>query len=508
MLSKNTRRIAKNTAMLYIRMLLIMAVTLYTSRVILHVLGVEDYGIYNVVGGVVAMLGFLNASLGGASSRFITFALGKEKPEEVKEVFSTVLCIHFILAGIVVLLGETVGLWFVYHKLVIPTERMTAVLWVYHCAILTTVVSIISVPYNALIIAHERMSAFAYISVVEVGLKLLIVWLLVYLPGDKLIIYAVLYLLVQVVVRIIYSYYCSRRFVECRTILIWNRRLVSEIAVYAGWTVNGNFAVIGYTQGINILLNLFFGPIINAARAIAVQVQVAIMTFVQNFQTAIRPQIIKSYAVSDLLYMHTLIIAASKYGFFLMLLLAFPILLYTPVILKIWLGIVPEYTVVFVRIMLLTGLLTPLSGALINAIHATGDIRKFQIYEGTALLMVIPIAYALLKWKHISPEAVMLVYFFVELFTQGIRVWIVLPKIGMSYSFYLYKVVIPILMLLPFLFIPVLFVPVPEKFGFGQLLLYTVGGAFYVAVCIVMLGLTSVERKKIWCFVKGKIINN
>lgn len=502
--SENTRRIAKNTTMLYIRMLLIMTVTLYTSRVILKALGVEDYGIYNVVGGVVAMLGFLNGSLSGAGSRFITFALGKGDPREVKKVFSTVLCIHFILAGIIVLLGETVGLWFVCYKLVIPPERMTAALWVYHCSILTTVVTILSVPYNALIIAHERMNVFAYISVIEAILRLVIVWFLIYVSWDKLIIYAVLYFLTQVIIRLIYGYYCSSRFAESNTALKWDSILVKEIAVYAGWTLNGNLAVIGYTQGINILLNLFFGPVVNAARGIAVQVQAAVMIFVQNFQTAVNPQIVKSYATSELAYMHSLVIAASKYGFFLMLLLVFPILLYVNAVLKLWLGIVPEYTVSFVRIMLLTGLLMPLSGALICAIHATGNLRKFQIYEGTILLTIIPIAYVLLKWKHISPEAVMLIYFFVELFAQAIRVWIVLPQISLSYKIYFNKVVLPVFLLTPFLVVPILFFSVPEEMSFYKLLIYSGGSVLYAIVCIVIFGLNTIERRMIYAYVKKR----
>lgn len=235
--------------MLYIRMLIIMAVTLYTSRVILRTLGVEDYGIFNVVGGVIAMLSFLMNSLGAAGSRFITYALGKGDREELKRVFSSVLCIHFVLAIVIVLVGETVGLWFVCNKLVIPAGRMTAALWVYHCSIITAVIAIISVPYNAAIIAHERMNAFAYISILECVLKLAIVWLLLYISGDKLIIYSVLLLIVQGCVRFIYGFYCSKHFEETRVKLRWETDRVKNISSYAGWTMNGYLAIIGYTQG-------------------------------------------------------------------------------------------------------------------------------------------------------------------------------------------------------------------------------------------------------------------
>lgn len=502
--SENTKRIAKNTAMLYVRMLLLMGVTFYTSRIVLNVLGIEDYGIYNVVGGVVAMLGFLNGSLGGASSRFITFVLGKGDKKELQDIFSTVLCVHFLLAGIIVLVGETVGLWFVCHKLVIPAERMSIALWVYHCSILTTAVSIISVPYNSLIIAYEKMEAFAWISIVEAVLKLVIAWLLLYIPCDKLMIYAVLYFVVQVIIRLAYGRYCSTHFTDVKSRLKWNASLVKQIASYAGWTVNGNLAVMGYTQGINILLNLFFGPMVNAARGVAVQVQAAVMTFVQNFQMAVQPQIVKSYATDNLTYMHKLIVISSKYGTFLLLLLAFPIMLGINAILKIWLGVVPDHTANFVCIMLFVGLTEPLARTLVNAIHATGDIRNFQIYEGTALLSVVPIAYVLLKFFYITPEQVMWVHFAVAVLTQGIRIWIVLPKVGMKYSVYLRQAILPLLLPLLCLLVPLNLFSVPENCSFGMLALYALCGVIYMAVCIFFLGTTKAERWLVTDFIKRK----
>lgn len=503
--TEKKQRIVHNTLMLYVRMLLIMTVTLYTSRIILNTLGVEDFGIYNVVSGVIVMLSFIYSSLGGTGARFIAFSLGKEDFEEVKQIFATLLCIHFILAGIIILIGETIGLWFVMNKLVIPETRKTAVLWVYHCSILTTVVSIISVPYNSLIIAHERMRAFAYISVIEVILKLAIVWLLLYIPYDKLIVYSVLYLVIQIIIRMIYNNYCFTHFQESKTSFIWNPRLIKTISAYAGWTMNGNLAVMGYTQGLNILLNMFFGPIVNAARAIAVQVQAAVMTFVQNFQMAINPQLVKSYAILDMQYMHTLIILLSKYGFFLMLVLAFPFFLLTHSILKIWLGTVPEHTANFIYIMLLIGLFSPLGGALTNAIHATGNIKKFQIYEGTSLLMVVPLAYVLLKLFHISPEGVMIVYLGIEIFTLGIRIWIVLPRIAMPYSVYFHKVILPIIIILPFCIFPVLLLSIPKVLSLGKLILYAILGVIYISIFIYTIGINSSERKMIHNFILIKI---
>lgn len=501
----NKQLIVRNTLMLYVRMLLIVLVTLYTSRVILNTLGIEDYGIYNVVSGVIVMLGFLNSSLAGAGSRFIAFTLAKGDLEELKKIFAALLCAHLILAIVVIIVGETVGLWFVIHKLVIPAERLNAALVVYHCSILTTVIAIISIPYNSLIIAHERMNAFAYISVIEVVLKLIIVLLLIYIPYDKLIVYSILYLIVQIIIRFIYNGYCFINFSESKVSLTWYPNSLKEIMSFAGWTINGDLAVIGYTQGINILLNIFFGPVVNTARAIAVQVQAVVMTLVQNFQMAINPQIVKSYATADIQYMHTLIIASSKYGFFLMLILAFPIFLLINSILKIWLGTVPEHTVNFVYIMLLVGLLSPLGGALINAIHATGNIKKFQIYEGVSLLTILPLAYVLLKIFHISSEGVMFVYLGVQIFAQAIRIWIVLPQISMMYSTYFNRVVLPVFLLLPFFVFPLFLFSLPNNISLIMLIIYALGAVLYAIICITALGMNAMERRVLYNVIRKKL---
>lgn len=501
--SQNNKRIAKNTLMLYIRMFFIMAVSLYTSRVILNTLGVEDYGIYNVVGGVITMLSFVNSSLSGAGARFITYSLGQGNEEEQKQVFSTVLLIHYILAIFIIIIAETVGLWFVSNKLVIPENRMVASMWVYQCSIITSVISIISAPFNSLIIAYEKMSAFAYITILEVILKLVIVFLLVYIPFDKLIIYAILLMLVQVIIRLTYTAYCKKNFIETGAKIRFYPKLLKQIASYACWTLNGNLAIVANTQGINILLNLFFGPAVNAARGIAVQVQSAIMTFVNNFQTAVNPQIIKSYAAHELQYMHTLILQSTKFGFFLVLLIAFPVIFCIKPILQIWLGIVPEHTDSFVIIMLVIGLITPMRVALINAIHATGDIKKFQMYEGTALLLTLPIAYTLLKFLNITPEMVMFTYLGVEIFTQLIRIWIVLPKINMQYSYYFSNVFKPVFSILPFVVIPFfLFRPIPSSAQLSSVLAHLLTTFIYILCCIFLIGLNKKEKQFIIKFLK------
>lgn len=446
--STNNKRIAKNTLLLYFRMLFMMVVSLYTSRVILNTLGVVDYGINNVVGGVIAMLGFLTGSLGAASSRYITYDLGKGDMAVMKRTFGNILSIHFILAGIVLVVGETLGLWFMSTQLQIPSERMTAAMWVYQFSIFSSILAVISVPYNATIIAHEKMSAFAYISIVDAVLKLLIVYLLLVIPYDKLIVYAILFFCIQTFDRIVYGVYCSRHFEETRTRPSYDGKLFREIFAFAGWTMNGNLAVIGYTQGLNILLNMFFGPAINAARGIAVQVQGVCQQFCSNFQMALNPQLTKSYAQGDLKDMHRLLVKSSKFSFYILFFIVLPLMLEAGFVLKVWLGIVPEHTVTFLRLILIVGLLYTLSNPILVSVHATGKLKRFQIIEGSMLLSIVPIAYILLKFFGIRPEYVFVVHIIVELFTQYARLRIVLPMISMQLSDYVKNVINPILKVL------------------------------------------------------------
>lgn len=444
--SANNNRIAKNTLLLYIRMFFMLVINLYTSRVILKTLGVTDYGINNVVGGVITMLGFLTSSLGGASSRYITYNLGKGDMAVMKKTFGNILSIHFILAAIVLVIGETLGLWFMSTQLQIPLERETAALWVYQFSIFSSVLAVISVPYNATIIAHEKMSAFAYISIADAILKLLIVYLLVIIPYDKLIIYAILYFCIQAFDRIVYGVYCSRHFAETHTRLRYDGNLFREIFAFAGWTMNGDLAVIGYTQGLNILLNIFFGPAVNAARGIAVQVQGVCQQFCSNFQMALNPQLTKSYAQGNLDNMHRLLVKSSKFSFYILFFIVLPLVFKTEFILKLWLGIVPEHTATFLRLILIVGLLYTLSNPIIVSVHATGKLKKFQLIEGTMLLTIVPIAYILLKFFGIRPEYVFVVHIAVELCTQYARMRIVLPMINMKLKDYFRSVIKPILL--------------------------------------------------------------
>lgn len=443
--TENSQRIAKNTLLLYFRTFIVLLISLYTSRVILRTLGVEDFGIYNVVAGAIAMLGYLTGSLSAASSRYITYDLGKGDMYQMKTTFGNILSIHFMMAGIILLIAETVGLWFVSTQLNIPTERQYAAMWVYQFAILSSVMGLIAVPYNSAIIAHEKMSAFAYISIIDVVLKLAIASVLPLIPYDRLIVYSFLYLCIQLFDRIIYGVYCTRHFEETRARIAYNAKLFKEIFIFAGWTFNGSLAVMGYTQGLNILLNIFFGPIVNAARGIAIQVQSACQQFCSNFQMALNPQLTKSYAQGDLDYMHKLLIKSSKFSFYILFFVILPLMFEAKFVLHIWLGIIPEHTINFLRLILIIGLLYTLSNPIIVSVHATGKLKKFQLIEGTMLLFIVPIAYILLKFFHIPPEGVFMVHITIELITQYARLRIVLPMIGLKLSVYIKQVVLPIL---------------------------------------------------------------
>lgn len=343
----NNKRIAKNTLLLYVRMFFMMAISLFTSRVILQTLGVTDYGINNVVGGLVAMFSLFSNTLTGAISRFITYELGKGQFDRLKTVFSTSVNIQLIMAVVIVVVAEIVGVWFLNHKMNIPADRMYAANWVLHCSILAFAVQLISIPYNASIIAHEKMSVFAYISIVEAVLKLAFVYLLYVSPFDKLISCTVLFLCLAIIIRIIYGNYCSRHFEECKYELRLDKQLFKEMASFAGWNFFGSTAYILNTQGVNMLINIFFGVLLNAARGVAVQVESAINQFVNNFMTALNPQITKSYAAGETESMITLVCRGSKFSFFIMLLIIIPFEFEAEFILKLWLGIVPEESTIF-----------------------------------------------------------------------------------------------------------------------------------------------------------------
>lgn len=437
----NNKRIAKNTLLLYFRMLFLMAVTLYTSRIVLDALGVDDFGIYNVVGGVVTMFGFLSGCMSTITQRYVTFELGKGDFGQLQKTFGICVLLHILMSILIMVLAETVGLWFVLNKMQIPPDRMDAAIWVYQCAVIASLIMIMSVPYNALIIAHEKMGAFAYISILETALKLVIAFIIVWCPTDKLISYAILIVVVQLLIRLIYGMYCKRHFREAQLCLVWDKALVKEMVEFGAWSIIGNSAYVAYTQGVNILLNLFFGPAVNAARGISVQVQNAVNMFAQNFQTAVNPQITKSYAVEDYAYMHQLIYRSGKFSFFLLLLLSLPIMIETDYVLHIWLTIVPEHTVSFLRIMLCIVIIDSLSNPLMTSAAATGCIKVYHSAVGGIMLTIIPISYFALK-EGFPPECVFVIHLCLCLAALITRLLILRPLIHLSFRVYLHKVLL------------------------------------------------------------------
>lgn len=501
--TSNNKRIAKNTLMLYIRMFLMMSITLYTSRVILQVLGVEDYGIYNVVGGLVSMFGILNGSMSSASQRYITVALGRGDQYELKKIFCTCLQIHIIIGVFTVLLIETVGLWFLYNKMVIPTDRMDAAFWVLQFSAASFFFSIINVPYNADIIANERMSVFAYISILEACLKLGIVFLLLAIPLDKLVVYAFLLVIVQIGIQLSYMIYCHRHFEESHYMPVCDVTLMKEMSAFAGWNMFGGMSCIAFGQGLSMLLNVFFGPIVNAARGIAQQVQSAIQMFITNFQMALNPQIIKNYACSDFNQMHVLMERSSRFSYCLMLLLCLPVLLECPFLLKIWLGIVPENTVIFIRLIIVTTLLYTIINPILVANNATGKVRAYYIVCGCLMISILPISYVVLRLG--APAySVFIVHFCVEFFTQFVRLLMVHKRLRLSIFQYLKNVYLPIIATTAVSIIfPYIIWTKTSNDLIGFLVVATV---CVISVCLstVILGITAHERQFI--FAKAKIV--
>lgn len=383
--------------MLYLRQLLSLIVSLYTSRIVLNVLGVEDFGIYNVVGGIISMFSFINSAMASGTQRFLSYTIGIGDSIELKKIFSISLKVHFIIAIGIFILAETIGLWFLNYKMNIPIERLHAANWVFQFSILAAMVSLTQVPYNAVIIAHEKMAIYAYIGILEVFMRLVIVFLLSWITYDSLKLYAILVFVVTLFIALIYRYYCIYMYPECKYESINDKRLFKSLTTYAGWNLFGSGSSVISNHGINLLLNIYFGPAINAARAISMNVYYALTSFVSNFQQSVNPQIIKSYANQEVEQMNALIMQSSRFSFLLLFFLSAPILVETAYIIKIWLMTVPEYSITFIRLVLINALINCISGPLMTGAHATGRIKLYQSIIGTILLLNLPFSVIFLK---------------------------------------------------------------------------------------------------------------
>lgn len=430
--TENNKRIAQNTLFLYFRMFLMMGVSLYTSRVILSVLGIEDYGIYNIVGGVISMFSFINGSMASSTQRFLTIELGRNNPTQLKKIFSTAILIHLFIALIIIILSESIGLWFLNNKLNIPQERLHAANWVFQFSILTCCLNIIQVPYNAIIMAHEKMRIYAYISIIEVLLKLITIILIAYINVDKLIIYSIIIFIIQLLIRSTYQLYCKRKYDECKITIVKDIVLYKQMTSFASWNLLGSIAWLLRDQGINIMLNLFFGPIINAAKGIASQVSSAIMGFISNFQIALNPPITKYYALDNLEEMEKLVYRGIKYSFCVLFIISFPIIININYILELWLKEVPQYASDFIVLILVDSLIGILLGnPLTVSLSATGRIRTYQIITSLVICLIIPISYFLLN----AGYNVLMVFYamiFLSLCTGCIRFYFCRKLIGFS----------------------------------------------------------------------------
>lgn len=397
MSTESNKRIAKNTLFMYLRMLITMVVTLYTSRIVLNTLGENDFGIYNLIGGIVTFFAFLNIAMTNATQRFLNYELGRGNIEQLKKTFSISMTAHISIALLVLLLAETIGLWFVNTQLRIPVERVTAANWVYQFSVLTLLVNIVRVPYNASIIAYERMSFYAYLSVIEVILKLAVVYLLVISKWDKLIYYAALMFAVPLICNIIYRGYCRRKFETCTYTLCWDKKLYLQMMEFSGWSMLGGAANIGAQQGGNILINIFSGLAANAAFGISNQVSSAIYGFVSNFQLAFNPQIVKLYAQKETVALNKLVLRTALFSFYLLLIIAVPLTLNMDMVLRLWLKNVPEYTAAFCTLMIVFYLIDAIQAPLWMTIYASGNIKWHAIVVSGLTILNIPITWALLK---------------------------------------------------------------------------------------------------------------
>lgn len=489
----NSKRIAKNTIFLYIRMLLIMVVSLYTSRVILQTLGVEDFGINNLVGGLASSFVFFSSSLSNATQRFLNVELGKNNIQGVTRVFSLSLIIYFVIAVVVVIVAEFVGIWLINHKLVIPVERLNAANWVFHTMVLGLGITLISSVFDSVLIARENMKIYAYISIMEVFMKLFIVYILRWLEFDKLILCAVLFFLLNLLVKSLLVLYCFRKYPECKFRFAWDIGLFGNMFRFIGWNGLGTVVWMINEQGISILMNLFFGPIVNAARGVSSQVSAAVNNFSNNFYTAVRPQIVKSYAGKDYYFFTKLINLSSKYSFFLIWLICLPIIMRSEAILQLWLTEVPDYASEFVQWILLFNCVNVLTNPFWSGVQAIGKLKKYIIVGSLLFLSAFPISYIFLKFNF-SPVIVFKILTVVRIVYLFVTIGIFRQLIDFSVRTYLLQVIYPIVMVFLLSGGCASLISSYVNFDLLGILLMTLLCIVITIICIYVVGITKSER--------------
>lgn len=501
----NNKRIAKNTVVLYIRTFITMLVSLYTSRVVLNSLGIENYGIYCVVAGFISMLTILSGSLSSSISRFITYELGKKNSSNLSVLFTTSVLIQVSIAAVVLIVGETLGYYIINSFLQIPASRLDAATWAYHCSLLIFTINLVYVPYNASIIAHERMTAFAYVGILDVFLKLLIAFVISKSEYDKLIVYSILLFFQALLIASIYILYCRKNFNECKLCRKIDRKILKSMTSFAGWAFLTSSASVLNTQGLNMLINIYFGVVLNAARGVASQVEAVVLKFVNDFTTAINPQIIKNYADGNLSAMNVLICRGAKFSYFLLLFLSLPVLFEADILLHWWLGLVPDHTVNFFRLTMVASMLTVLGNTGVTACMASGNIKKYTIILTSIGLLVFPLT--ILAYELGLPaECCYIIYILIYLVITIVRLFLMKQLVRFPILMYVNKVVFPVVvttiaaMILPlssYLFM---------QAGILRFLLTTVLCILGTVCGVFLLGLSSGERSTIVKAVKNKLL--
>lgn len=503
--SYRTRRIAKNTLMLYVRMLFMMFMGLYTSRIVLQALGESDYGIYNVVGGVVAMFTIISGALNSAVSRFITFEMGKGEGARLNKVYSTAVIIQIVLAAVVVAVAEPVGLWFIDNEMTISPERIPAARWVLHFSLLAFVVNLMSVPQMASITAHERMSAYAWIGILD-GLLRFGVALLISCSGhDRLVAYAALMAVSVLIVRMAYGIYCRLYFPECRFRPVFDRPLMKEMFSFAGWNFIGVTAGVLRDHGGNILVNVFSGSVaVNAARGVALQLSNAVQSFVTNFMTAVNPQITKSYAAGEKDYMFSLMRKSSRMAYYLLLIIVLPVIFNVDYLLSIWLDEVPAGSASFARLFLILALSESLSGPLITGTQATGKIRDYQILVGGLIMLNFPVSYIFLK-AGATPEVTVVVAIVISQICLFARLYMLRRLTEFPVGEYLIRVYLNVLIVtLTAVILPLALMRYMPG-GLTGFLLDVPLCIVCAALAVLFKGCSSAERKELWNMIRRRV---
>lgn len=506
-MQSENKKIARNTLMLYFRQILILLTSLYTVRIVLQALGAEDYGIYNVVAGTVTMFGFLSSSMATASQRFFCFEIGQGNTEKLQKIFSLTFIIYLILAVLLFAFAETVGLYFLRNKLVIPEERLQASFWIYQFTIFSFIITILTTPYMAAIIAHENMKIYAYAGIAEAALKFGVALSLKFLPFDNLISYGFLLMIVTSINTAFYRFFCTARYPECRLIFIWDKEKIKEIISYSSWNLFGSSVGIIKNQVLNILLNIFFNPIVNAARSISIQVNNAVNSFAINFTTAMRPQIIKQYAAGNFNNANRLVSNGCKYTFFLMLIFSMPLILEMNYVLKIWLSNPPESAAVFTRLALIDAVITSISYQIMTLAQATGKIKLYQSLVGSILLMNLPMSFLILKLG--APAySVMTVTIIISCIATAARLLIIKLLTPFSITAFFANSLLPIFCttstacIIP----TIIHFAMPENFIRFCIVVFT--SIFMMIFCIITIGLSRNERIDIIQCIKKKFSNN